>query len=63
MTLMRGNLKKRWEDKLMPSIKTDKKKLEVIFKCKSCGEMKWVLETFSKGCGKVAEDATKEFEK
>lgn len=48
---------------MMPTIKTNKKKLEVTFKCKSKGEMKWVLETFSKGCKKVAEDATKEFEK
>jgi hypothetical protein len=45
----------------MVKIKVDKKKLEVIFKCKSEAEMKNVLDVYIKGNEAVKTEALKAF--
>ena len=46
----------------MAKIKIDKKNLEVIFKCKSKNEMKWVLDIYIKGNKAIAEEARRAVE-
>lgn len=41
----------------MSKIKIDKEKLQVIFQCKTNGEMKWVLDLYSKGAQETAKEA------
>jgi len=43
-------------------IKTDKAKLEVIFKCKSVNEMNYVLDTFIKSNEVIIEETKKALE-